>query len=223
MEKVILNTKSTVGAVSDMLEEDIYSLHYTMGEKIKETDLAYRYNVSRNTVRESLVYLASKGLVEKVANKGIYVKMISANDIDEIFHLRELLEAEAIREIIAAGSVPQKLHDLADNVSIHKPDTDTIANLTADIAFHKFLVESSGSPRLVNMYEGLLSEVKLCVFQAQAFVPARPENIIHHFNLIQAMEESDLHKALTYLSEHIESAIKSYKKGLLNRQNGKAG
>jgi DNA-binding GntR family transcriptional regulator len=159
--------------------------------------------------------------LEKVANKGIYIKVILADDIDEIFHLRELLEAEAIREIMAAGSVPKRLHDLADAVSLHKPDTDTIANLKADIAFHKFLVESAGSPRLMNLYEGLLSEVKLCVFQAQAFVPARPENIVLHYKLLQAMEDGDLEKALIYLSEHMESAIESYQKGLLNRLNGK--
>lgn len=218
MDKITLKTISTVEAVSKMLEEEIYSLRYVMGEKIKEKDLVSRYNISRNTLRESLANLTSKGLLEKVVNKGIYVKTILADDIDEIFHLRELLEAEAIRRIIAAGSIPKELHDLAYAVSLHKPVTDSIANLKADIAFHKFLVKSAGSPRLTNMYKNLLFEVKLCIFQAQAFVPARPENIVLHYNLLQAMEDGDIDKSLTYLSEHIESAIGSYQKGMQIRQ-----
>ena len=82
MDRMVLKTVSTVEAVSDMLEKDIYTLHYMMGEKIKEVDLVERYNVSRNTLREAMAYLVSKGLLEKVANKGIYVKEIMADDIE---------------------------------------------------------------------------------------------------------------------------------------------
>lgn len=218
MDKVYLKTISTVEAVSDMLEEDIYSLHYTMGEKVKETELVERYNVSRNTIREALAFLISKGLLEKVANKGIYVKEILKDDIEEIFHIRELLEAEAIRRIIEKGTVPKKLHDLAENTSRHNPDTASLANRNADIAFHRYLVESAGSARLINLYDNILSEVKLCIFQACAFVPGRPENAILHLKLVQAMEERDLEKALSHLSVHIATAIDTYKIGMTNRR-----
>lgn len=218
MDKVYLKTISTVEAVSDMLEEDIYSLHYTMGEKVKETELVERYNVSRNTIREALAFLISKGLLEKVANKGIYVKEILTDDIEEIFHIRELLEAEAIRRIIENGSVSKKLHALAENTSRYNPDTASLANRNADIAFHRYLVESAGSTRLINLYDNILSEVKLCIFQACAFVPGRPENAILHLKLVQAMEERDLEKALSHLSVHIATAIDTYKIGMTNRR-----
>ena len=106
MEKAALRTVSTVEAISNMLEEEIYSLRYTMGEKLTEAELVSRYNVSRNTLREAMTYLTSKGLLERVTNRGIYVKEILADDVAEIFHLRELLELEAIRQIIASGAVP---------------------------------------------------------------------------------------------------------------------
>jgi len=221
MAKVFLKTVSTVEAISDMLEEDIYSLYYTMGEKIKEIELVERYNVCRNTLREALAYLVSKGLLEKVANKGIYVKEILTDDIEEIFHIRELVEAEAIKRIIAKGSVSKKLHDLAKNVTRYDPDTDAIANRNADIAFHRYIVESAGSARLMNLYDNILFEVKLCMFQACAFVPGRPENAILHYKLVHAMEERNLDKALCFLSDHIESAIETYKIGIANRR--KAG
>ena len=107
MDRVTIKTVSAVEAVSDMLEEDIYSLTFKMGEKIKESDLVERYGVSRNTLREAMAYLVSKGLLEKVANKGIYVKSILPADIEDIFHLRELLEGEAIRRVIRSGAVPR--------------------------------------------------------------------------------------------------------------------
>ena len=85
------------------------------------------------------------------------------------------------------------------------------------MAFHEGLVEAAGSKRLTKMYQGLLTEVKLCVFQSQAFVPARSENIVRHFDLLRAMEAGDLKEALNCLSEHIESAIQCYQNGLRQR------
>lgn len=217
MAKAVLRTITTVEAISNMLEEDIYSLQYKMGEKLTEAELAARYGVSRNTLREAMTYLTSKGLLERVTNKGIYVKDILADDVAEIFHLRELLEREAVRQIISSGVVPPKLHELAYEVSRYDLDTDSEANLNADIVFHTYLVEAAGSPRLINMYQTLLYEVKLCIFQSCAFVPPRPENVQTHYQLLQAMQAGDLVSALSYLREHIASAIQAYQKGLLSR------
>lgn len=222
MAEAVIKVISTVEAVASMLEEDIYSLRYTMGEKLVETDLVTRYNVSRNTLRESMTYLASKGLLEKINNKGIYVKEILADDVQEIFHLRGLLEIEAIRQIVATGFVPTKLWGLADAVSMINPEEERIENMKADIAFHMGLVEAAGSPRLMRMYEDLLYEMKLCIFQAQAFVPARPENIVSHYQMLKAMESGDFVKALSTLQEHIVSAVEIYQKELPNRQNKKS-
>lgn len=221
MERMVIRTVSAVEAVSEMLENDIYTLHYTMGEKIKEVDLVDRYNVSRNTIREAMAYLVSKGLLEKIANKGIYVKEILADDIEDIFHLRELLETEAIRRIIANNNVPDRLCELANETSHFNPDMESFANREADIAFHRFLVESAGSARLMNLYDNILSEVKLCIFQACAFVPGRPENAVLHYKLVNAMKEQDLNNALSFLSDHIETAIETYKIGIVKHQKEK--
>ena len=222
MDRTVLKTVSTVEAVSDMLENDIYTLHYTMGEKIKEVELVERYNVSRNTIREAMAYLVSKGLLEKIANKGIYVKEILPDDIAEIFQLRELLEGEAIRRIVANSAVSDRLCALAEEVSHFNPDSEPFANRNADIAFHRFLVESAGSTRLINLYDNILSEVKLCIFQACAFVPGRPENTVLHYKLINAMKEQDTDKALAFLSDHIQSAIETYRIGMTDHLKAKA-
>ena len=218
MDRVTIKTVSAVEAVSDMLEEDIYSLTFKMGEKIKESDLVERYGVSRNTLREAMAYLVSKGLLEKVANKGIYVKSILPADIEDIFHLRELLEGEAIRRVIRSGAVPRKLYDLADLVSAYDPETHCVANLNADIEFHRCLIECAGSARLVKLYENQLSEVKLCIFQSQAFVAPRPENTVLHYRLLERVEAGDMQGALARLSEHMESAIATYQAGLARRR-----
>mgnify|MGYP003231922615 CR=1 FL=1 len=200
MSTVRLNTVSTVDAICAMLEDDIYSLHYPPGARISEKDLTNRYGVSRNTVREAIAFFLSNGLLEKVANKGVYVRSVTVEGVQEIFHLRELLEGEAIRMILSSGPVPPELFR------------------AADMAFHKLLVQCSQSERLVRLYESILAEVKLCVYQSYEFivlkyVPVRTENAAQHMSILRAMQAGDLGLALKQLSIHIDSAVNRYVDG----------
>ena len=218
MSTVRLNTVSTVDAICAMLEDDIYSLHYPPGARISEKDLTNRYGVSRNTVREAIAFFLSNGLLEKVANKGVYVRSVTVESVQEIFHLRELLEGEAIRMILSSGPVPPELFRAAEDVCRIDPAVDWKASINADMAFHKLLVQCSQSERLVRLYESILAEVKLCVYQSYEFivlkyVPVRTENAAQHMSILRAMQAGDLGLALKQLSIHIDSAVNRYVDG----------
>lgn len=210
MSTIHLKTVSTIDAVREMLEQDIYSLYYPPGSKIKENDIAQRYGVSRNTLREAVAYLQTSGLLVKVPNKGIFVKEISVEDVNEIFHLRALLEGEAIREIMRNGAIPSVLWDQARKVQSIDIVVNWHENIKEDILFHEQLVHLAGNTRLVRLYESILSEVKLCIFQSYRFSMFRTENAEHHLQILSCMEKSDLEGALYMLNRHIDSAIHSY-------------
>ena len=74
MTDIQLQTVSTIDAIRQMIEQDIYSLHFLPGDKIVESDLARRYGVSRNTLREAVAFLQASGILMKVPNKGVFVK-----------------------------------------------------------------------------------------------------------------------------------------------------
>ena len=190
MSTVRLNTVSTVDAICAMLEDDIYSLHYPPGARISEKDLTNRYGVSRNTVREAIAFFLSNGL----------------------------LESEAIRMIMPSGPVPPELFRAAEDVCKIDPAVDWKASINADMAFHKLLVQCSKSERLVRLYESILAEVKLCVYQSYEFivlkyVPVRTENAAQHMSILRAMQAGDLGLALKQLSIHIDSAVNRYVDG----------
>lgn len=215
MSTIRLNTVSTVDAICAMLEDDIYSLRYPPGAKISEKDLTSRYGVSRNTVREAIAFFISNGLLEKIANKGVYVRSVTVDGVREIFHLRELLEGEAIRMIMSSGPIPLELFHAAEEVSRIDPAVDWRSSINADMAFHKLLVHCSKSERLVRLYESLLAEVKLCVYQsyefiAMKYVPVRTENAEQHLSILRAMQAGDLGLALKRLAIHLDSAVNRY-------------
>lgn len=212
-----LKIVSTVDALCNMLENDIYTLEFPPGSRITEADLTARYGVSRNSIREAIAFLLANGLLIKVANKGVYVREITIDDVREIFHLRELLEAEAVRLIVDSGVIPAELMHLAKEIESISPDTKWDQHVKADINFHELLVSSAGSPRLMRLYESIIAEVKLCIYQSHDYVPLKKENAASHMMLLRAMENNDLDKALKTLNDHMEHAIQSYESGFKNK------
>jgi len=67
--------------------------------------VAARLGISRTPVREALRMLAAEGVVELVHNRGARVVRWSAQDIDEVYRLRGLLEGHgaALRSHILAA------------------------------------------------------------------------------------------------------------------------
>lgn len=218
MPTIQLKTVSTIDAARDMLEQDIYSLHFPPGSKITENDLVHRYGISRNTIREAIAYLEINRLLVKVPNKGVFVRKISKEDIGEIFNLRALLEHEAIRELSASGKSLESLKENAIKVENQNAINDWYGSMIADIQFHEHLVQLTDNPRLLQLYNCILSEVKLCIFQSKEFSPIRQENATQHFLIIDHLEQGNIDKAQDILSLHIQSAIHNFILGFSQKE-----
>lgn len=214
MESIKLNTVSTVDAIRNALEKEILSLQFAPGEKITESDLAVRYCVSRNTVREAIAHLLAQGLLTKIVNKGVYVRRFTVDDIKEIFHLRAILEQEAVKTIMDSQTDISALYALVDQLEkINRQDFwDDYVH--ADIDFHKALVASAASPRLLKLYDTILTEVKLCIYQTRHYVPTPKSNIATHRAVLDAILKNDTN-ATRLLQEHIEHVTKRYCSGLI--------
>ena len=218
MDTVRSSTLSTVESICSALENDILSLQFSPGEKITETSLAARYSASRNTLREAIAHLIGQGLLTKVANKGIYVRKFTVADIQEIFHLRSLLEQEAVRMIIDQDIDASTIYDSVDILESLDRQKAWDAYVRADIAFHSALVAAAGSQRLTKLYNSILTEVKLCIYQTSHYTPIAKSNNITHRAVLDAIVQSDT-AAPTLLSKHIAHVVNRYCSGLIAMAN----
>ena len=217
MHETSLKTISTVDAVYHALTKDILSMAFPPGAKITETALCDRYGISRNTLREGVSLLLAHGLLVKVPNKGIFVRSLELSDVQEIFHLRELLELEAVRCIIESENIPIELVQMVDVIESNCKEEDWENYLDADILFHTTLVKSANSPRLERLYDAIFAEVKLCVYQSRFVAQFDPESAAQHRKLLSAMENGDLEAAQRTLTAHIASALKTYQSAFEKR------
>ncbi len=215
MESVKLNTVSTVDAIRNALESDILCLRFAPGEKITESDLAVRYGVSRNTVREAIAHLLAQGLLTKVANKGVSVRRFTVQDVQEIFHLRAMLEMEAVRTILRNGISLEPLYAIVEELESKNRHIQWDDYVRADICFHRELVSAAGSSRLVRLYDTILTEVKLCIYQTRNYVEVPTGNTNSHRFLLDAICSGDPESSIELLKNHIEHVIKRYCAGLI--------
>ena len=220
MGNVCLKTVSTVEAVCQALEQDILSSVFKPGEKITEAVLTQKYGVSRNTLREAITYLTADGVLERVANKGVYIKKITTEDVREIFLVRRMLELGAVEEIARRGILPGELGTALLRLEASDVNADWKEYVVADFEFHAALVDAAGSRRLSRLYHIIGKEVKLCIYQSWNVVALRDENVYHHRQILDYLQAGDGENAKAVLAEHLDAAVKGYELGFLRQHQG---
>lgn len=84
---------SQVFRITEVLQEKIASQDLRAGARLHEQALAEEFGTSRTVIREVLGWLEQRSLVERVPNRGAFVKGLSEKEVLEIFDIREWLES----------------------------------------------------------------------------------------------------------------------------------
>ncbi len=81
------------------LKSGIFSGRFTSGERLTEEHLAEELGVSRTPVREALHKLEQDGLIEPLESRGFCIPRDSAEEIEDLFELRTVLEGYTLKII----------------------------------------------------------------------------------------------------------------------------
>src|SRR2546421_13031594 len=93
-------------AATELIRQAILDGRLEPGSRLKEEELARELGISRTPVREALLVLQAEGLVDAVPNRGAVVRSHDANDLEDLYQLRALLEGYAARR--AAANVTEQ-------------------------------------------------------------------------------------------------------------------
>lgn len=147
--------------VADVVREAILDGTFRWGTKLSEPQICAAVDVSRNTLREAFRTLAEERLVVHELNRGVFVRVPTAQDVAELYACRRIVECAAVRACSTApGALDGVTEALARADSLAGSD-DWIGVGTADIAFHRALVALSRNERLVRMTAGVWNEMRL--------------------------------------------------------------
>jgi DNA-binding GntR family transcriptional regulator len=182
----------------------IFDQELQPGQKLLQEKLSAELGVSRTPLLKALHRLESEMLVESKPRRGLYVKEMSVQDVNDIFHVRAVIEGLSAR--LAAGRLEKKqiesLRQLFQPFVGQKP-IDISEYEKSDREFHNSIMLFSGN-KIIPQLE-MLSNIHLHAFQAGLLRP--PEATIdEHFSIIDALEAGDGEKAEQAMRSHIDKS-----------------
>lgn len=167
------------------------------GARLRQEELADVFGTSRIPVREALRALEYEGLVTSEPHRGFTVTALDADDVEEVYDLRILLESEAVRLALPLLT-DDDLEELEELFRVMQ-DTDQRPDdqLAARERFYVRLYSVTGRPRLV----GLILRLRAEVARVLRWATIQHSSSIHeHF--FEAVRVGDADRAVAHLSGH---------------------
>ena len=176
------------------------------GERLVHEDLASRFGTSRIPVRDALKRLVFDGLVDADERGVCRVSHFGLEDVEEIYSLREMLEAQAVVKA-TAQLTDEEIDELERpqgdiEAAAEAGDKQTYVELNQE--FHRELYDSADQPRLSRMIYGLWQSLPPLTPMAidNRLVQAARE----HRGILSALRERDADAAGSAMREHIATA-----------------
>jgi len=206
--------KSLTSTIFEKIREDILIGKYVSGEKIVEAKLAEEFGVSRTPVREALKQLELDGLVDNIPNRGVLVKGISKQDIDDIFTIRIAIEGIAVKWAIERmeESDLEKMKEIFELMEFYtfKKDLDKIAELNTK--FHEVIYNATKSRYLEHVLTDFQFFMKTTRYKSLR-APGRMESTLEeHREVLEAFANKDIDRAAKAIREHVNNSRENAKK-----------
>ena len=148
------------GRVTNVLREAIITGELPAGTPLVEAKLARQLSVSRGPVRSALAILEQEGLALTSQNGRMVVLGFGPDDLADLFRVRLQLESLAMKWGIEARRPTDDIDAALAAMAAEGSSTDRLVEL--DIAFHRSVLEFSGSRSLLqswSAFAGLLKAV----------------------------------------------------------------
>src|SRR3954471_3307207 len=96
-DRALLGRTSTAERVSDILRSRIAEGYFPPGTRLSEDSIGGALGVSRNTLREAFRLLTHERLLVHELNRGVFVRVLTQDDVTDLYRLRKVVECGALR------------------------------------------------------------------------------------------------------------------------------
>jgi DNA-binding GntR family transcriptional regulator len=193
----------TVGdMVYEVLREGIIKGVFQPGERLRQDQLAGAIGVSRIPVRSALMQLESDGLITFNPYRGAVVNKLSADEMREIYELRAVLEAHALRKAVSAMT-PERLAHLERLARQLNEVNDGEEFLTRRNEFYAELYDGEHHARTVSLIERLRAEAGRYWLERKVEYVSRPGQR-DHLHLVEFIKAGDIESAVAWLHDHLQ-------------------
>jgi DNA-binding GntR family transcriptional regulator len=157
-----LQRRASADLIAAGVRDRILAGDLVPGDALREAELAEAFGVARNTVREGLRLLTQGGLATYEMHRGVTVRRHTAAEVAAVFEVRAIIEQAAATRAgtLEAGEAARLRRAMQDSESADAVG-DVKGVLTANLEFHRELVRLLGNPKLDDIFNQLLAELRL--------------------------------------------------------------
>jgi len=184
------------------------------GRKVNIKELNERYGISETPIKQALNRLISEGLIESTPRKGVTVREINWDDIEELLDIRLMMETYYIRPAIQAfRRDPQLREEMLQNVTKHMRLVehgmgveDHFRAYSLDLEFHQMYMMCSGNKRVVLVYNHLGTHDYAYYIYGKQSKEATVLGVREHEDICRALLDGDEQRLQKCIETHIANA-----------------
>ncbi|MGW3194688.1 GntR family transcriptional regulator [Streptomyces sp. NPDC001118] len=215
-DRALLGRTSTAERVSDILRTRIADGYFPPGTRLSEDGIGGALGVSRNTLREAFRLLTHERLLVHELNRGVFVRVLTVEDVEDIYRTRALVECAVVRGL---GEPPYRLEGVAAAVvegeaATAENDWKTLG--TANIHFHRELVALAGSERTDELMRSVFAELRLAFHVVDDPRRLHEPYLARNREILRALQAGDKSAAErlleTYLTDSLERVVEVYRR-----------
>ena len=198
----------------DWLRHAIVTMRIRPGEKLSEQDLARRFGVSRQPVREAFIKLAESGLVRVLPQRGTLVVKISVEAVADARFVREAIECAVVREA-ARRAVARALDDVRarlDDAARALAAGDQEHFFALDEEFHQRLAAAAGRPNSWSVVEEQKAQMDRVRYLDMSDAIPMKTVMAQHLAILAAVESGDVRAAEDAMRQHLSEILVSLPK-----------
>lgn len=189
------------------LKAMIFDFALMPGDRVSESELAQRIEVSRTPLRQALQRLEREGFLQVFPKLGWRVAPLDFDVFDELYDFRILIESHAV-QVLAEAEPRPGLQALTDTwlvpAEARRADAAEVGRL--DEQFHALLVEAAGNRTMARAHQEITERIRI-IRRLDFTQPARIEATYdEHARVLRAIVRRRGDEARRLLRAHIEQS-----------------
>lgn len=202
--------ENLVNKVYDYVLNMILTQEIKCGERIPETMIVDKLNISRTPIREALRRLANSGIIKIYPKRFAEVITFTEQDVKDLGFIRIMLDTMAAQLAVINGSNADfaKLKELTDVCMAKEKEGDRLTSINLDCEFHMMLSKIAGNPFLINMQKDLYLKVELLLSTTLTSTQDRTDSINHHYEIIEMLYKRDSEGIIAAIYDHLAKFYK---------------
>lgn len=191
------------------LRQAIIASELRPGAALSEKDIAARFGVSRQPVREAFIKLSEAGLVQILPSRGTYVMKISLREVANARFVREAVEcalARAASRMIDPDGVARLRRLIAEQAAVAARG-DYPGFTALDEAFHQAIAEIVDCDYAARVVESARAQTDRVRYLSLPGTSPIPLLITQHNAIVDALEAGDPDMAAAAMRIHLREIL----------------